>query len=253
MPAPLAAPQAAPAMFDAPATYDAPTMMASLANNPQVQNGMGTPKYRGGANGVGLGPLQMPEWTSVLNNYRPANPGLPLTGYGEEGRRNLEAQLQLNLASYGAQYNQVAPQYNLANQRIQTNENLDIENKKEELADRGIFLSGITDQDMTEMGGMYNRQYQDLLLGAQQNVAGISSGLSGSLGDYYGGLADLMARIARTEYDNPNSPVLTNPPGGGGSGGGGGGSGGGGNGGGGGGNGNGGNNGGGRKRRRRRN
>jgi len=143
----------------------------------------------------------------MLGNYKPANPGLPLTGYGEQARNQLDASLNSNLAQYQNAYAQIPATYNLQQARINTNQGLDTQHLKESLADRGIYQSGITGEDLRQLQGQYNRNYQDLLLNAQNQAQGVLGGVSSTFGDYYSQLADLMNQIAATEYQNPNSPV----------------------------------------------
>jgi hypothetical protein len=191
--------------FSTPATYSG----AGTPNFPGVQNGKGIPNFRAGATGAGFQPMTLPTWTKVLQNYQPPKVSLPLTGYGQAGLNSIEDSLAADLAGYGAQYSQIAPQYNLQNARLQTNESLDRQHLAEQLADRNIFNSGVTNTDLTNLAGDYNRQYQDLISQTQGQAANVTSGISGTVGDYYKSLADLYNQIASTEYDNPYSPVPT--------------------------------------------
>jgi len=219
-----------------PPDFSSPAQYPSLQADPLSQSGQmsaniaGGNGFGGGGNNqdLGLTPLNLPNWTDVLKGYKPANPGLPLTGYGEQARRQLDASLNSNLAQYQNAYLQIPAQYNLQQARTNTNQGLDTQHLKESFADRGIYQSGITTEDMRQLQGQYNRQYQDLTLAAQNQAQGVLQGVSGSFGDYYSQLADLMLQIAAQEYQNPNSPVDSssgNPGGGqgGGQGGGGGG------------------------------
>lgn len=211
-----------PAYNPSPMDFSAPAMYSGQNPGPPrgVQPGEGIPNFGGGANGTTIPAFTMPAWDKVLQHYQPPNPGLPLTGYGEQARNQLENALSSDMAGYGAQYSQIAPQYNLQNQRIQTNQGIDTQHTAESLADRGIFNSGITNTQLQQLAGMYNRQHQDLISNAQQQATGVTQGVSGAVGNYYSGLADLYNQIAATEYQNPNSPVPTHPAGGGNQGGG---------------------------------
>lgn len=221
-PAPPAYNPPAPIDFNAPATYS-----GTPAPPPRgVAEGGGVPNFRGGANGTDIPAFTLPSWTNVMQHYQPPKVNLPLTGYGQASLNSIEDSLASNLAGYGAQYSQIAPQYNLQNARIQTNEGQDRAHLAETLADRGIFNSGVTNTDFTNLAGQYNRNYQDLISSTEQQAANTTSGISGTVGDYYNALADLYNQIAATEYQNQNSPVPTHDgsggqQGGGGSGGGG--------------------------------
>jgi hypothetical protein len=197
--------------FSAPATYSGPPSAPPRG----VQEGEGVPNFRGGANGTTIPAFTLPNWTNVLQHYKPPAQSLPLTGYGLQARNQIESALSSDLAGYGAQYSQIAPQYNLQNARISTNEGLDRQHQAESLADRGIFLSGVTNDQFNQLAGQYNRQYQDLISQAQQQATDVTQGISGSVGDYYASLADLYNQIAATEYQNPYSPVPQYPAGGG--------------------------------------
>jgi len=199
-----------------PDPWNSPAQYPSLQSDPLSQNGQLAANvansgggFGGGGNNqdLGLQPLNLPNWTDVLGNYKPANPGLPLTGYGEQARNQLDASLNSNLAQYQNAYAQIPATYNLQQARINTNQGLDTQHLKESLADRGIYQSGITGEDLRQLQGQYNRNYQDLLLNAQNQAQGVLGGVSSTFGDYYSQLADLMNQIAATEYQNPNSPV----------------------------------------------
>lgn len=211
--------------FNAPATYS-----GTPAPPPRgVREGEGVPNFRGGANGTNIPAFTLPSWTNVMQHYQPPKVNLPLTGYGQASLNSIEDSLAANLAGYGAQYSQIAPQYNLQNARIATNEGQDRAHLAETLADRGIFNSGITNDQFQQLAGNYNRNYQDLISQAEQQAINTTSGVSGTVGDYYNSLADLYNQIAATEYQNQNSPVPSHDGSGGGGDQGGGGQGGGGN------------------------
>ncbi len=132
---------------------------------------------------------------------------LPMTAAYEATRRDLADQLAAAESQYGIGSEQIAPWLNLQTTRAGTDLGYDQARLNEQLANRGVYESGITPYLFTrDIGIPYGRQMQDLALSAANQYSDLGAGLGSSyLGYDQGMLNALLQRAADVASQMPLS------------------------------------------------
>lgn len=175
----------------------------AATGNPQQAQMQQNPRQ-----GLGFQQLDLPNWNQFINGYYGELPQQPqyLTGAGLQQQQALMNQLRNNLSGLGSVYGQVAPQYNMAGQRLQTNYGIDREALGGSLANRGIFEGGLADTQFQRQLGDYNRQLQDLNSAAQGQVSDIYSQAGGQFDDVIAQLLALYSQQAQQQAQSGSAP-----------------------------------------------
>jgi hypothetical protein len=161
-----------------------------------------------GTDRFGFQPLQLPGWQSFINGYNQEMPQQPtyLTGEGLAQWQGYESALQNQLAGLQAQYGRLAPEYNQQGQRLMTNYDTERGQLGGNLAQSGIFNSGVAQQAFQNQQTDYNRQFQDLQSAAQDQLGGYYSQAGSAFDQTMQQLLALERQQAGQQAQNPNAP-----------------------------------------------
>jgi hypothetical protein len=172
----------------------------------QQGNQMGVPKaqqarnQQGGAQGGGGGnpAFQNPGAMAEAQGAQGAPQNfLPMTAGYESGRRGAEDQLAAQLMAIGVSREQIPAYLAMMGARAGTDQTYATRSLNSNMADRGIYDSGIRPYlETRDVGIPYGRQAQDLALGAAGQYSDLAAQEGGAYLSYDQQLAELMLQRA---------------------------------------------------------
>lgn len=125
----------------------------------------------------------------------------PLTPQFEAGRRGLDDQYSATMQALINAQNQIQPNVDLQNARMNTDQGYANRSLDEQLSERGIFQSGINPTlRQRDIQIPFGRQRQDLALGADAQYADLASQMDAAALAYNSGLAELQLNNAADAF-----------------------------------------------------
>lgn len=180
---------------------------------PPADQGQGTPPFQAPPLGPPPSPGQPFDPNYYLNQARQFGQGaaqaygLPLDPQYQANLKVLEDELAQQLSSIGVAWDQIPAITRLFTSRLATDRGRSEEQLRERLADRGVYSSGITGQDLAELANLYERQGQDFATQQAQQYQGLLGGAGEAYNRYQRGLMDLLLAIAQRNQFSSAAPV----------------------------------------------
>lgn len=144
--------------------------------------------------GYGLGSNFFQQSNQAGKNF-----GLPLSGDYEAGARGLNDELTQTLVALAGLKPQIQSQGQLGMERLSTDFGRDLDDLRERLIGRGIFHSGIRQQDEFELGNLYDRQKQDLAFQVESQLGDLANQEARARLGYNQGLQELALQTANQQ------------------------------------------------------
>lgn len=171
---------------------------------------LAVPTGLGGAFNVPGSPLQGRRRDNIVGHHgkgrqhRGHGYGLPMSPEFEAAHRALDDALAQQLMAIGVQRDQIPAMLAQMNARMNTDQGFDLKATDEADNARGLYNSGIRQQDRGEVNLGYDRQRQDVAQSTGQQYSQLASQESQAQSDYQKQLSDLMIQLAKQQASNPN-------------------------------------------------
>lgn len=143
---------------------------------------------------------------STQGPYRSSGGSFPLSSQFEAGRRGLYDELSGSLADINAQRQQLPYRQNVYLNRLNQDAGQQVQRTNEGFSERGIFNSGLRQQQLGRDSLGFDRQRQDLGFGFADTLTGLARQESGAHRAYNSGLMDLMLQSAAAMGQDMSMP-----------------------------------------------